>query len=117
LPKSAKRIEIDSPYLQKLSHSNFISTVATPTNINSNRTFRANSALASRPNSTQMDNYEKYEPYFRNSKMSGNSNAKQFEDKFNSRSNLESASMNFSLRRARPSSAPIGQRYSKFSYN
>lgn len=107
MPKSAKRIEIDSPYLQKLSHSNFVSTVPTPTNINSNRTFRANSALGSRPNSTQI---EKYEPYFRNSKMNGCLNTRQFDDKFNSRSNLESANMSLSLRRPRPSSAPIGQR-------
>jgi hypothetical protein len=106
MPKSAKRIEIDSPYLQKLSHSNLISTVATPITINSNQTFRANSALASRPSSSQIDNYEKYEPYYRNCKMNG----KHFEDKFNSRSNLDSASIPISLRRARPSSAPIGQR-------
>jgi hypothetical protein len=113
--KSTRKHEIDSPYLQKLSHSNLLQTILTPNGTNQThtmRSFRANSSLGhSRPASSFVEhNYDKYEPYFQTTVSSSRKSTsnKNYEDKFNSKSNLES--FNISIRRSRPSSAPIERR-------
>jgi hypothetical protein len=98
--------------LQKLSHSNFLNTIyATQTRGNSNlntvRTIRsnsrANSAIGSNRPSSQMltshnnNNNNKFDPYNRNENNSG------IFINNNQRLQLE----NLSMRRERPSSAPV----------
>ena len=106
-----RRLEIESPYLQKLSHSNFLNTIyATHTRANSNlntvRTIRsnsrANSAIGSNRPSSQMltshnNNNNKFDPYNRNENNSGIF--------INNNQRLQSE--NLSMRRERPSSAPV----------
>lgn len=113
-----KKIELESPYLQKLSHSNFIQTLVgrpSSSNINSHRSFRhpssaanlsrTNSALGTRTNSANIVSYEKYEPYYKNDSNKiityGLKNGNMTESKTNL------AHLHLSLRRERPSSAPI----------
>ncbi len=97
--------------MQKLSHSNFLNTIyATQTRGNSNlntvRTIRsnsrANSAIGSNRPSSQMltshnNNNNKFDPYNRNENNSG------IFINNNQRLQLE----NLSMRRERPSSAPV----------
>lgn len=106
-----RKLEIESPYLQKLSHSNFLNAIystnsrfntnLTTSNLNSVRTAktnsRANSALAQRPASSQLINH-KFEAYSRNNETSSGIFLNT-----NNRLQLE----NLSLRRERPSSAPV----------
>ena len=115
--KSSNKLEIESPYLQKLSHSNFLNGIFLynnrsngTSNLNSFRTLkttsrmnsRANSALAHRPSSQlqtahTVASMTKFEPYNRNETNSG-----IFLD-----SNQKLQLQSLSFRRERPSSAPV----------
>ena len=118
-------LETESPYLQKLSHSNLVKNYGRNGvgKLNSYRKLssRANSE---RPASVLYENYEKYEPYTQtfpnntttthvinaaNSGSSKNISLKTFGLKDNniteSKTNL--ALLHLSLRQNRPSSAPI----------
>ena len=96
-----------------MPHSNILQSILTPNNLNSNRSnrsFRASSTLghSTRPTSSTIDNYEKYEPYVRGSKTNGHLNSKHYDEKLDSKSTIDS--LGLSLRKPRPSSAPIGIR-------
>ena len=109
-------LETESPYLQKLGHSNLVKAYG-GRKLNSYRKLssRANSA---RPNSNMIDNLEKFEPYNSGINLNNNSSSannikslslKTFGLKDNniteSKTNL--ALLHLSLRQNRPSSAPI----------
>lgn len=111
-------METESPYLQKLSHSNFVKNFGRNGvgKLNSYRKLssRANSE---RPGSNLIENYEKYEPYTQpltntstnTPHINKNITLKTFGLKDNniteSKTNL--ALLHLSLRQNRPSSAPI----------
>ena len=106
------KLEIDSPYLQKLSHSNFLSHTAVPTSVKTTRANSRQTSVRTRPTSANPG--DKYEAAFKQVSIrffkSESSEDLAKAKKISNRGQLQSSPV-----RDRPASAPLNKNGTKRS--